>query len=85
MLEANRQLQKQSRQLQRLTDQLQAAYDQLQELDHRKDEFLYTVTHELRTPLTSIRALSEILADNPELAEEERSASCTPSSRSRSG
>ncbi|MCB2376807.1 sensor histidine kinase [Hymenobacter sp. BT635] len=73
LLEANRQLQKQSRQLQRLTDQLQQAYDQLQALDHQKDEFLYTVTHELRTPLTSIRALSEILTDNPDIEEEERS------------
>ena len=72
LLEANRQLQKQSRQLQRLTDELRAAYDQLQALDQRKDEFLYTVTHELRTPLTSIRALAEILADNPDLAEPER-------------
>ena len=72
LLEANRQLQKQSRQLQRLTNELREAYDQLQALDHRKDEFLYTVTHELRTPLTSIRALAEILADNPELEEEER-------------
>ena len=72
LLEANRQLQKQSRQLQRLTDELRAAYEQLQALDHRKDEFLYTVTHELRTPLTSIRALAEILADNPDLAEVER-------------
>ncbi|RYU79073.1 sensor histidine kinase [Hymenobacter persicinus] len=72
VLEANRQLQKQSRQLQRLTTQLQEAYVQLQQLDQRKDEFLYTVTHELRTPLTSIRALSEILADNPDLDEEER-------------
>ena len=72
LLEANRQLQKQSRQLQRLTDELRAAYDQLQALDQRKDEFLYTVTHELRTPLTSIRALAEILADNPELEEAER-------------
>ncbi|GAB3846358.1 ATP-binding protein [Hymenobacter terrigena] len=72
LLEANRQLQKQSRQLQRLTDELRAAYDQLQALDHRKDEFLYTVTHELRTPLTSIRALAEILADNPDLETEER-------------
>ncbi|TGE28799.1 sensor histidine kinase [Hymenobacter metallicola] len=72
LLEANRQLQKQSRQLQRLTDQLQVAYDQLQALDHQKDEFLYTVTHELRTPLTSIRALSEILTDNPDIAEAER-------------
>jgi signal transduction histidine kinase/Na+/proline symporter len=72
LLEANRQLQKQSRQLQRLTDELRAAYDQLQALDQRKDEFLYTVTHELRTPLTSIRALAEILADNPDLEIDER-------------
>ncbi|RPD48673.1 GHKL domain-containing protein [Hymenobacter sediminis] len=72
LLEANRQLQKQQRQLQRLTQELQVAYDQLQELDQHKDEFLYTVTHELRTPLTSIRALSEILSDNPDLEEEER-------------
>ncbi|ALW86236.1 histidine kinase [Hymenobacter sedentarius] len=72
LLEANRQLQKQSRQLQRLTEELRAAYVQLQALDQRKDEFLYTVTHELRTPLTSIRALAEILADNPDLEEPER-------------
>jgi len=72
LLEANRQLQKQRRQLQRLTDELRQAYDQLQILDMQKDEFLYTVTHELRTPLTSIRALAEILADNPELEAEER-------------
>ena len=72
LLEANRQLQKQSRQLQRLTAELRLAYDQLQILDMQKDEFLYTVTHELRTPLTSIRALAEILADNPDLEEEER-------------
>ncbi|WP_242434682.1 sensor histidine kinase [Hymenobacter amundsenii] len=72
LLEANRQLQKQQRQLQRLTGQLQQAYDQLQELDQQKDEFLYTVTHELRTPLTSIRALAEILSDNPDLEEDER-------------
>ncbi|SDX59759.1 sensor histidine kinase [Hymenobacter psychrophilus] len=72
LLEANRQLQKQQRQLQALTSQLQQAYDQLQELDQHKDEFLYTVTHELRTPLTSIRALSEILSDNPDLEEQER-------------
>ena len=72
LLEANRQLQKQSRQLQRLTDELRQAYQQLQALDQQKDEFLSTVTHELRTPLTSIRALAEILADNPDLEEAER-------------
>ncbi|MBW3128745.1 sensor histidine kinase [Hymenobacter profundi] len=72
LLAANRQLRRQSQELQRLTTDLQAAYEQLQALDERKDEFLYTVTHELRTPLTSIRALSEILSDNPDLDEEER-------------
>ncbi|UYZ60393.1 sensor histidine kinase [Hymenobacter latericus] len=72
LLEANRKLRKQSQQLQRLTEELQGAYDRLRELDQQKDEFLYTVTHELRTPLTSIRALSEILADNPDIDEEER-------------
>jgi len=72
LLEANRQLLKQQRQLQRLTDELRLAYGQLQALGEQKDEFLYTVTHELRTPLTSIRALAEILADHPELADDEK-------------
>ena len=72
LLEANRQLHKQRRQLERLTDELRQAYEQLQALDQQKDEFLYTVTHELRTPLTSIRALAEILADNPDLEADER-------------
>ena len=67
ILRESQQLLEANRQLQRLTDELRAAYDQLQALDHLKDEFLYTVTHELRTPLTSIRALAEILADNPDL------------------
>lgn len=31
------------------------------------DDIETTVAHELRTPLTSIRALSEILRDNPDL------------------
>ena len=30
------------------------------------------VEHELKTPLTTIRSLSEILLDSPELGEEER-------------
>ena len=72
ILRESQQLLEANRQLQRLTDELRVAYDQLQALDHRKDEFLYTVTHELRTPLTSIRALAEILVDNPDLPEAER-------------
>ena len=72
LLEANRQLDKQSRRLQRLTDELRQAYAQLQALDQRKNEFLSTVTHELRTPLTSIRALAEILTDHDDLDPDER-------------
>ena len=41
-------------------------------MDELKDEFLYTVTHEVRTPLTSIRSMSEIVYDNPDLTEQER-------------
>jgi signal transduction histidine kinase len=41
-------------------------------MDELKNEFLYTVTHELRTPLTSIRALSEIVYDNPDLDDEQK-------------
>ena len=47
--------------------ELRAANERLQEVDRLKDDFISTVTHELRTPLTSIRALSEILYDNPQL------------------
>ena len=37
-----------------------------------KDEFLSTVTHELRTPLTSIRALTELMFDEPEMDSAQR-------------
>ncbi|MDX1903463.1 MAG: sensor histidine kinase [Thermonemataceae bacterium] len=45
---------------------------ELKKADNQKNEFISTVTHELRTPLTSIRSLSEILSDNPDLEEEEK-------------
>jgi signal transduction histidine kinase len=37
-----------------------------------KDDFISTVTHELRTPLTTIRAMSEMLHDDPRMALEDR-------------
>jgi signal transduction histidine kinase len=37
-----------------------------------KDDFISTVTHELRTPLTSIRALSEMLHEDPEINIDDR-------------
>jgi signal transduction histidine kinase len=68
----SRRLEQKSRELEAATAELRAANARLQELDRLKDEFMSTVTHELRTPLTSIRAVSEILLDAPEVGGEER-------------
>ncbi|HQR53469.1 MAG TPA: sensor histidine kinase [Burkholderiales bacterium] len=65
-------LEEKSRELEAATTELRAANERLKELDRLKDDFISTVTHELRTPLTSIRAFSEILRDNPQLEEAER-------------
>lgn len=68
----SRMLRQKSTQLEEATQNLRAANAQLKKYSDIKDEFLYTVTHELRTPLTSIRAMAEILEDNPDLDEEQR-------------
>jgi Na+/proline symporter/nitrogen-specific signal transduction histidine kinase len=47
--------------------QLRTVNAQLQSLDRLKDDFMSSVTHELRTPLTSIRALAELMADDPSM------------------
>ncbi|WDP91639.1 MAG: histidine kinase [Desulfobacter sp.] len=59
-----------SRELETATRDLAAANDRLKELDRLKNEFISTVSHELRTPLTSVRALAEIIRDNPDLDRE---------------
>jgi Na+/proline symporter/signal transduction histidine kinase len=66
------QLEEKSRELEAATSELRAANERLKELDRMKDDFISTVSHELRTPLTSIRALSEILHDNPDLERPQR-------------
>lgn len=53
-------------------EELRRANEKLKSLDHMKDDFIASVTHELRTPLTSIRALSEIMRDTPDLEETQR-------------
>ncbi|MFN4147741.1 MAG: sensor histidine kinase, partial [Runella sp.] len=68
----NRELQKKTYELERVGEQLLQTNKRLEEADRLKDDFLSTVTHELRTPLTSIRALSEIVHDNPDMSLEER-------------
>jgi Na+/proline symporter/nitrogen-specific signal transduction histidine kinase len=63
----SRALEEKSTSLQRATAELRAANEQLQSLDRLKDDFMSSVTHELRTPLTSIRALSELMVDDPDM------------------
>lgn len=72
MKASNAMLIKESNALTKLSAELKLVNDQLKRVDEMKDEFLYTVTHEIRTPLTSIRALSEILHDHPDLSEDEK-------------
>jgi signal transduction histidine kinase len=55
----------QAAELEAATAELREANERLRELDRMKDDFISTVTHELRTPLTSIRALSEMLHEDP--------------------
>jgi Na+/proline symporter/nitrogen-specific signal transduction histidine kinase len=66
-------LEQKSRELEAASAELRSANERLKELDRLKDDFVATVTHELRTPLTSIRAFSQILNDNPDVAPEQRS------------
>jgi Na+/proline symporter/nitrogen-specific signal transduction histidine kinase len=68
----SRELERKSRELEAATGELRTANERLRELDELKDEFVSTVSHELRTPLTSIRALGEILLDNPDVDPEQR-------------
>jgi Na+/proline symporter/signal transduction histidine kinase len=72
LLSANKSLRKKSVELERATSELKDANEILQRTDKLKDDFLTTVAHEIRTPLTSIRALSEIVFDNPDMEIEER-------------
>ncbi|MCZ8112109.1 MAG: ATP-binding protein [Rubrivivax sp.] len=59
----------------RLADEARALRqrnEQLESLDRLKDDFMGSVTHELRTPLTSIRALGELMRDEPGMPEAQR-------------
>ncbi|MBL8344583.1 MAG: histidine kinase [Rubrivivax sp.] len=46
--------------------------EQLKSLDRLKDDFMSSVTHELRTPLASIRALAELMRDEPDMEPAQR-------------
>ena len=68
----SRALEEKSRSLELATAGLRRANEQLKSLDELKDDFVSSVTHELRTPLTSIRALSELMLDAPDMDAAER-------------
>jgi signal transduction histidine kinase len=72
VIEYSHRLEQKSRELEEATKELKEANERLKELDRMKDEFVSVVSHELRTPLTAIRALTEILHDNPDMASQER-------------
>lgn len=63
----NKRLEAKSQQLEQATRELRVVNERMTVLDQLKDDFVATITHELRTPLTSVRALTEILRENPEL------------------
>ena len=65
-------LEEKSTSLEQATRELRAANEQLKSLDRLKDDFMSSVTHELRTPLTSIRALSEMMAEDPDMPAAQR-------------
>ncbi|TNF61295.1 MAG: histidine kinase [Burkholderiales bacterium] len=65
-------LEEKSHSLEQATAELREANEKLQSLDRLKDDFMSSVTHELRTPLTSIRALSELMRDDPDMAPDQR-------------
>jgi Na+/proline symporter/nitrogen-specific signal transduction histidine kinase len=52
--------------------ELRQLNEQLKSLDRLKDDFMSSVTHELRTPLTSIRALAELIRDDPAMEPAQR-------------
>ncbi|PKG43204.1 sensor histidine kinase [Psychroflexus sp. MES1-P1E] len=69
-ISVNKSLEKQSQKLIKLTSDLKMANEELKIQDQLKDDFLETVAHELKTPITSIKASSEVLSDNEDMAME---------------
>jgi signal transduction histidine kinase len=65
-------LEAKSRSLEQATADVRVANLRLLSLDGLKDDFMSSVTHELRTPLTSIRLLSELMVDAPDMDSAQR-------------
>jgi Na+/proline symporter/nitrogen-specific signal transduction histidine kinase len=72
ILDEASQLRAYSRELEQASAELRAANQRLESLDRLKDDFMSSVTHELRTPLTAIRALAELMLEDPQMAPAQR-------------
>ncbi len=72
IVEEASQLRAHSLELERIGEELRTANEKLKSLDRLKDDFMSSVTHELRTPLTSIRALAELIVDDPDMESGQR-------------
>lgn len=72
ILDEASQLRAYSRELEQASAELRAANQRLESLDRLKDDFMSSVTHELRTPLTAIRALAELMLEEPQMAPAQR-------------
>ncbi len=72
LISDNKELKKKTQELRQAGEKLFFLNQKLREQSRIRNDFVSTVTHELRTPLTSIRALSEIVAQNEDMEPEER-------------
>ncbi len=61
-----------SDELKKVQEKLLLSNEKLKEIDVLKDEFILTISHELRTPITSIRLLSAMLYNQPEVYKDKK-------------
>jgi Na+/proline symporter/nitrogen-specific signal transduction histidine kinase len=73
IIQYSKALERKSEELQSTTRKLRKANEQLKELERLKADFITTVTHELRTPITSMKAISKIMLDNPNIEQQQKS------------
>ncbi|GAB4531596.1 MAG: hypothetical protein Fur0018_19720 [Anaerolineales bacterium] len=70
---ANEEIRRFNEQLERMvqqrTEELQAAYSKLETLDRNKTDFIKVAAHELRTPLTVLKGYTQVLLQDPLLAQ----------------